>query len=87
MARNKVQEICASPDIEGTSIVLEGDGRPPMVKNEQTIALLEVIKEVGNELGIEITDVSTGGGSDASFTSAKGVAKIDRFRSYRWKCT
>lgn len=75
---NKVQEICASPDIEGTSIVLEGGiGRPPMVKNEQTIALLEVIKEVGNELGIEITDVSTGGGSDASFTSAKGVATID----------
>lgn len=47
------------------------------MKNENTIELLEVIKSVGKELGIEIKDMATGGGSDASFTSAKGVATID----------
>ena len=74
----QVQEICATPDVEGTSIRLEGGiERPPMVKNEQTIALLNVIKEVGNDLGINITDTATGGGSDGSYTSAKGVATID----------
>ena len=74
----QVEEICATPDVEGTSIELVGGiERPPMVKNEQTIALLEVIKTVGGELGIDITDISTGGGSDASYTSAKGVATID----------
>jgi glutamate carboxypeptidase len=36
-----------------------------------------VIKSIGNELGIEIKDMATGGGSDASFTSAMGVATID----------
>lgn len=75
---NKIKEICAVPDVEGTTIELKGGiERPPMVKNTQTVELLEVIQTVGSELGIEITDMSTGGGSDASFTSAKGVATID----------
>lgn len=74
----KIREICAVPDVEGTTIELRGGiERPPMVKNENTIELLEVIKSVGKELGIEIKDMATGGGSDASFTSAKGVATID----------
>ena len=75
---NKIREICAVPDVKGTTIkVTGGIERPPMVKNDQTIDLLNVIKSVGNELGIEIKDMATGGGSDASFTSAKGVATID----------
>ena len=74
----KVREICASSDVAGTTIKLEGGiNRPPMVKNEQTIQFLEIIKETGEELGIKITDVATGGGSDASFTSAMGVSTID----------
>lgn len=74
----KIEAICATPDIEGTSIRLEGGiTRPPMEKNTQTIELLETIKEVGSEIGLEITDISTGGGSDASFTSAMGIATID----------
>jgi len=74
----KIRDICAIPDVEGTTIELIGGiERPPMVKNEQTIELLDVIKLVGEELGIDIKDMATGGGSDASFTSAKGVATID----------
>lgn len=78
MLEQQVRAICATPDIEGTSIeVFGGVDRPPMVKSEQTIELLKVIKEVGNELNIEIKDVATGGSSDASFTSAQGIATID----------
>ena len=74
----KVREICSTTDVPGTTITLEGGiNRPPMVKNQQTIDLLEIIKETGEEVGIKVTDVSTGGGSDASFTSAIGVATID----------
>lgn len=73
-----IREICTTSDVPGTTITLEGGiNRPPMVKNEQTIELLEIIKETGAGLGIEITDVSTGGGSDASFTSAMGIPTID----------
>jgi len=74
----QVKEICAVPDVEGTTIELVGAiDRPPMVKNDKTIKLLEVIQKVGLSLNINISDVSTGGGSDASFTSAQGVATID----------
>lgn len=74
----KIEEICATPDVDGTSIKLEGGiTRPPMEKNTQTIELLVTIKEVGEEIGLPITDISTGGGSDASFTSAMGIATID----------
>ncbi|MDN4608018.1 M20 family metallopeptidase [Sporosarcina highlanderae] len=74
----KIREICSTSDVPKTSITLEGGiNRPPMVKNQQTIELLEIIKETGAESGIEITDVSTGGGSDASFTSAMGIPTID----------
>ena len=78
MLDRNVKEICSSSDVAGTTIKLIGGiNRPPMVKNEQTIKFLEVIQETGAELGIKITDVSTGGGSDASFTSAMGVSTID----------
>lgn len=74
----KIKEICATPDVEGTSIILEGGiTRPPMEKNSQTIELLDTIKSVGEEIGLSITDISTGGGSDASFTSAMGIATVD----------
>lgn len=74
----KVHAICSEPDITGTSIELVGGfERLPMVKSERTVALLDKIQEIGEQLGIEITDVAAGGGSDASFTSAMGIATID----------
>ena len=74
----KIREICSRSDIEGTTIELSGGlNRPPMVKNKETIDFLDIIKEVGNEVGINIVDIGTGGGSDASFTSAIGVPTVD----------
>lgn len=75
---NEIKKICATPHVKGTSIELTGEiERPPMVKNDQTIALLDVIRSVGETLNIDIKDVATGGSSDASFTSAKGIATVD----------
>jgi glutamate carboxypeptidase len=74
----KMEEICSKTDVPGTETTLEGEiNRPPMEKNKRNKELLKRIISVGDELGIEITDTSTGGGSDASFTSAAGVATID----------
>ncbi|TSB48403.1 M20 family metallopeptidase [Alkalicoccobacillus porphyridii] len=73
-----IKEICSKATVEGTTIQLEGGiERPPMEKNEQTIELLQTIQAVGEEIGLSITDISTGGGSDASFTSAMGIATVD----------
>jgi glutamate carboxypeptidase len=74
----QIEEICATPDIAGTSVELTGDiSRPPMFKDEKTEGLLQIIQEVGKKLGIEIKDTKTGGGSDGNFTSAMGVPTID----------
>ncbi|MGG0718968.1 M20 family metallopeptidase [Robertmurraya massiliosenegalensis] len=74
----RIKEICSKTDVSGTKISLEGEiSRPPMEFNEQTESLLEIIKDVGKEIGIKVKDTATGGGGDASFTSATGVATID----------
>ena len=76
--KDKIEQICATSEVSGTKITLEGNiSRPPMEKNEQTKSLLHVIEEVGKEIGIKVFDTATGGGSDASFTSATGVATVD----------
>ncbi len=76
--KEKIEEICSTSEVSGTHVTLEGNiSRPPMEKNEQTKSLLHVIEEVGKEIGIEVFDTATGGGSDASFTSATGVATVD----------
>jgi glutamate carboxypeptidase len=74
----KLAKICASSEVEGTEVELAGEmNRLPMVKNEQTQSLLSVIEAVGEQIGVEVKDTATGGGSDASFTSAMGIATID----------
>ncbi|MBM7618479.1 glutamate carboxypeptidase [Bacillus tianshenii] len=74
----KIKEICATTDVSGTQIILKGSiSRPPMEKNKQTESLLHLIEEVGKEIGLQVFDTATGGGSDASFTSATGVATVD----------
>ncbi len=74
----KMKEICGQANVEGTSIILEGGiTRPPMERNDQTIELFELIKGVASSLNISLTETGTGGGSDASFTSALGIPTID----------
>ncbi|GAF65850.1 peptidase M20 [Bacillus sp. TS-2] len=75
---HKIEEVCSTSDVIGTKIDLSGDiSRPPMIKNRQISALFEIVQQVGKEIGIEIKDTKTGGGSDASFTAALGIPTID----------
>ncbi|MCM3311738.1 M20 family metallopeptidase [Shouchella clausii] len=74
----KIQSICETPTVEGTAIELIGGiTRPPMERNEQTVDLFNVIQKEAQALDLTLTETATGGGSDASFTSALGVATID----------
>lgn len=78
LLKKEMQKICATTDVNGTTVSLEGRiSRPPMKKNEKTEKLLAVIKEVGEMIGVDIHDTATGGGSDASFPAALGIATID----------
>lgn len=78
MLEQKIKAICETVHIDGTHTEWSGGiDRPPMEKNDGTIALLERIQAVGAQLGITVQDVATGGGGDASYTSAIGIPTID----------
>jgi glutamate carboxypeptidase len=56
---------------EGVSVKVTGDlNRPPYEKNNAGAALFEHAKELAAEIGFELKDVFTGGGSDGNFTAA-----------------
>lgn len=54
-----------------------GFGRPPMERTPASIALFERARAIGAGLGLDLTEGSTGGGSDGNFTAALGVPTLD----------
>jgi len=74
----KITEISQEEHVSGTSTNLKSNmSRPPMQKTNETGKLINVIQEAAAELGISIHEVSSGGGSDASFTASEGIPTVD----------
>ena len=77
------EEMCArvlglepfGPDVQVE--VTGGMNRPPYEKGAAIEALFEHAKELAAEIGFELGDVETGGGSDGNFTAALGVPTLD----------
>ncbi|MCX8278158.1 MAG: M20 family metallopeptidase [Dehalococcoidia bacterium] len=66
------------PSIEGTTLKIEGNfHRPPMVRTPELAELAGKLIRWSNEFGFELTEESTGGGSDANLTAAMGVPSAD----------
>jgi glutamate carboxypeptidase len=53
-----------------------GINRPPM-EHARAAGLFRRAKELGRKLGMELSEASTGGGSDGNFTAALGVPTLD----------
>ena len=51
--------------------------RPPMERTPAIAALFQQAREIGRGLGLELSEGSTGGGSDGNFTAALGVPTLD----------
>jgi len=51
--------------------------RPPMERTPAIANLFEQAQRIGRELGLELTEGSTGGGSDGNFTAALGLPTLD----------
>ena len=66
------------PAIAGTRIKVEGQfSRPPMERTPAIAGLFDRVRLIGRGLGIELTEGSTGGGSDGNFTAAIGIPTLD----------
>ena len=60
-----------------TVTVTGGLNRPPMERTAGIVALFQKAKALGLELGVELEESSTGGGSDGNFTAALGIPTLD----------
>lgn len=54
-----------------------GLNRPPMERTKGTVAEFRRAENFASQLGISLTEASTGGGSDGNFTAALGIATLD----------
>jgi glutamate carboxypeptidase len=57
--------------------VTGGLNRPPMERKPGIVALFRKAQVIGRELGMELEESMTGGGSDGNFTAALGVTTLD----------
>ena len=57
--------------------VTGGINRPPMERTRGTFRLFGKAQSLARELGFELQEASTGGGSDGNFTSALGIPTLD----------
>jgi glutamate carboxypeptidase len=66
------------PGMEGIQLKTTGSfNRPPMERTAAIAALFEQARQIGRRSGLELTEGSTGGGSDGNFTAALGVPTLD----------
>lgn len=54
-----------------------GLNRPPMERTRATAALYRRAAQIASEMGFDLREAATGGGSDGNFTSAMGVPTLD----------
>ncbi len=57
--------------------VTGGLNRPPMERSPAIVRLFRTAQALARELGVELEESLTGGGSDGNFTAALGVPTLD----------
>lgn len=67
----------ANVDPDTSLKVTGGLNRPPMVRNHDTAQLFAQAEFVAKQLGMNLEEGSTGGGSDGNFTAAVGCPTLD----------
>ena len=73
-----IRDILASSSVTGVTTTVEVTAHHrPMEKTEASARLAEVAARIADELGFELHDTGTGGGSDANTTAGAGVPTLD----------
>jgi glutamate carboxypeptidase len=66
------------PSLPGTRLEVNGSvGRPPLERTAEVVALYGLARQAARELGQDLNEGTTGGGSDGNFTAALGVPTLD----------
>jgi len=66
------------PVLPGAKLTIGGGvDRPPMERSPGVVRLAQLAQRLARELGFELTETSTGGGSDGNYTAALGVPTLD----------
>ncbi len=66
------------PTIQGTSIEVDGEwSRPPLERTPGSDRLFARAREIGRELGLDLKETSSGGGSDGNLVGALGIPVLD----------
>jgi glutamate carboxypeptidase len=76
----RVEKLFRSLRCEDKACRLEVTGglnRPPMERKSGTVALYKQARKLAAEIGFDLAEASTGGGSDGNFTAALGVPTLD----------
>jgi glutamate carboxypeptidase len=67
-----------TPVLEGAKIeVIQRAQRPPMERDATMIQSYEQLRAIGAELGIDLPEEGSGGGSDGNITAALGIPTLD----------
>ncbi len=66
------------PTVAGTAIAVEGEWtRPPLERTAASGKLFARARRIGRELGLDLREASSGGGSDGNLVGALGVPVLD----------
>lgn len=73
-----IRKVTSRTLLDGTTVTLSGGMMSmPFERTERSARLVELAREVGRGLGLEIEDISSGGASDANTASALGLPTLD----------
>jgi glutamate carboxypeptidase len=64
-------------DARCSLVVTGGLNRPPMERSAGIVKLFRTAQRLAREMGVEVEESLTGGGSDGNFTAALGVPTLD----------
>jgi glutamate carboxypeptidase len=74
--RHAMEEL--TPFLPGARLEVRGGwNRPPMERDALMVQTFERAREIGRQLGLELKEGGTGGGSDANFVARLGVPLLD----------
>jgi glutamate carboxypeptidase len=77
-ATDRIREILERPRVAGVQATVELNIEyPPMERSPATTRLVALARAIAGELGVDLEDASTGGGSDANVVAALGIPVLD----------